>query len=66
MSEFLKFVESVTESNVEIEKQLMEKLEASLSGSLPFKDETDGQLYKKIIFVLKDNKKIPTKSKNEK
>jgi len=44
----------------------LEKFEASMTGNSPFKDETDSQLYKKIISILKENKKIPAKTKNEK
>ena len=45
----------------------MEKFEASMTGNLPYKDETDSQIYKKIVSILKvNNKKIPTKTKNEK
>ena len=61
MPEFIKFIENITENNTEVEKILLEKLEVSLSGGIPFRDDTDSFLYKRIISLLKENKKISLK-----
>jgi hypothetical protein len=57
-AEFIKFIETVTENNSEVEKQLLEKFQLIMNGMIPFKDDMDNPLYKKIVSVLKENKKI--------
>ena len=61
MPEFIKFIENITENNTDVEKILLEKFELSIVGGLPFKDDTENFLYKRIISLLKENKKIPLK-----
>ena len=51
-------MESIAENNQETENFLLDKLEKSNQGTVPFKDDVDNPLYKKIVQCIKDLKKI--------
>ena len=63
----IKMIESIVEPHSDEENELLEKLEESMEGNMPFKEDLENPIYLKIVQYFRDLKEANKEAKkNEK